>query len=534
MGEAAVAEGPCPLLEDSFTRFSSQSNVYGLAGGADGRGELLAATLKGKVLGFRYQDLRQKIRPVAKELQFNYIPVDAEIVSIDTFNKSPPKRGLVVGITFIKDSGDKGSPFLNIYCDYEPGSEYNLDSIAESCLNLELQFTPFQLCHAEVSLCNPGCPGTLAVDQAGLELRNLPASASPSAGIKVQVGDQLETVFLLSGNDPAIHLYKENEGLHQFEEQPVENFFPELTNLTSSVLWLDVYNLPGSSRRLSALGCQSGCVRVAHVDQKNGEILQTWTVQQDGPISRVIVFRLPTSEATQDRPQQGGYSLLVASMLEPAVVYCSGCPGTHSVDQAGLELRDPPASASTARLVEDLLRAGISSPFKDTQTPNMSGPGKPADPGLDKPRHAVLGDLLNKGLDDQLLLPGSDQFDSVLCGLVTDVDLDGQPEVLVATYGQELLCYKYRALPGAARGFRLLWRRSFSSPLLAVAHVDLTGDGLRELAVVSLKGVHILQHSLIQASELVLTRLRHQVEQRKHHQGLGDRVGPGAEEPQAS
>lgn len=99
------------------------------------------------------------------------LPVDAEIVSIDTFNKSPPKRGLVVGITFIKvpegasshpfpppharwipecdphppcrpcpplrpasslpqDSGDKGSPFLNIYCDYEPGSEYNLDSIA--------------------------------------------------------------------------------------------------------------------------------------------------------------------------------------------------------------------------------------------------------------------------------------------------------------------------------------------------------------------------------------------------------------------
>ncbi|XP_076783429.1 KICSTOR complex protein kaptin isoform X3 [Arvicanthis niloticus] len=423
MGEAAVAEGPCPLREDSFTRFSSQSNVYGLAGGADGRGELLAATLKGKVLGFRYQDLRQKIRPVAKELQFNYIPVDAEIVSIDTFNKSPPKRGLVVGITFIKDSGDKGSPFLNIYCDYEPGSEYNLDSIAESCLNLELQFTPFQLCHADV-------------------------------------------------------------------------------------LWLDVHNLPGSSQRLSALGCQSGYVRVAHVDQKSREILQTWTIQQDGPISRVIVFSLSSSEgelcarpgvwkvlsatsafstlrvqtrplapsgvplqsisyatATQDSPQQEGYSLLVASMLEPAVVYW---------------------------------------------------------------------DLLNKGLDDQLLLPGSDQFDSVLCGLVTDVDLDGQPEVLVATYGQELLCYKYRGLPETSRGFRLLWRRSFASPLLAMAHVDLTGDGLRELAVVSLKGVHILQHSLIQASELVLTRLRHQVEQRKHQQGLGDRVGPRPEEPPAS
>lgn len=136
-------------------------------------------------------------------------------------------------------------------------------------------------------------------------------------------------------------------------------------------------------------------------------------------------------------------------------------------------------------------------------------------------------DLLHQGLDDQLLLPGSDQFDSVLCGLVTDVDLDGRPEVLVATYGQELLCYKYcrprSGGPEAESGFHLLWQRSFSSPLLALAHVDLTGDGLRELAVVSLKGVHILQHSLIQASELVLTRLQHLVEQRRRQpQRLGD------------
>jgi hypothetical protein len=27
-------------------------------------------------------------------------------------------------------------------------------------------------------------------------------------------------------------------------------------------------------------------------------------------------------------------------------LYSSGCPGTHSVDQAGLKLRNPPASAS--------------------------------------------------------------------------------------------------------------------------------------------------------------------------------------------
>lgn len=93
---------------------------------------------------------------------------------------------------------------------------------------------------------------------------------------------------------------------------------PLSTWLPTSVLWLDVHNLPGTSRRLSALGCQSGYVRVAHVDlQSRGEgragtgggalaragdralspavhaeVLQTWTVLQEGPISRVIVFSL--------------------------------------------------------------------------------------------------------------------------------------------------------------------------------------------------------------------------------------------------
>jgi hypothetical protein len=35
-----------------------------------------------------------------------------------------------------------------------------------------------------VSLYSPGCPGTHSVDQAGLELRNLPASASQVLGLK--------------------------------------------------------------------------------------------------------------------------------------------------------------------------------------------------------------------------------------------------------------------------------------------------------------------------------------------------------------
>ncbi|XP_051629851.1 KICSTOR complex protein kaptin-like, partial [Manacus candei] len=212
--------GRCPLVEDSFSRLGSQSNVYGLAalegpaaafganpGGFGAPGGLLAAPLKGKVLLFRYLQLRPRLRPQAREMQFTYIPVDAEIVSIDSFPKSPPQRGLVVGITFIKDSGDKPSPFLNIYCDYEPGSEFDLDCVAQSCLNLELRFTPFQLCHAQV-----------------------------------RVGEHEETVFLLSGNDPGIHLYRENSSSHQFEEQPIQLLFPELQDIPSKSVPLSPHN----------------------------------------------------------------------------------------------------------------------------------------------------------------------------------------------------------------------------------------------------------------------------------------------------
>ena len=47
-----------------------------------------------------------------------------------------------------------------------------------------------------VSLCSPGCPGTHFVDQAGLELRNPPASASQVLGLKACATTPRELVLL--------------------------------------------------------------------------------------------------------------------------------------------------------------------------------------------------------------------------------------------------------------------------------------------------------------------------------------------------
>ena len=48
-----------------------------------------------------------------------------------------------------------------------------------------------------VSLCSPGYPGTQSVDQAGLKLRNPPASASPVLGLKACATTAQQVTFIL-------------------------------------------------------------------------------------------------------------------------------------------------------------------------------------------------------------------------------------------------------------------------------------------------------------------------------------------------
>jgi hypothetical protein len=66
-----------------------------------------------------------------------------------------------------------------------PGSVFDLKETSNNFLFCFLLF--LFVCFVfqdRVSLYSPGCPGTYFVDQAGLELRNLPASASQVLGLK--------------------------------------------------------------------------------------------------------------------------------------------------------------------------------------------------------------------------------------------------------------------------------------------------------------------------------------------------------------
>lgn len=54
----------------------------------------------------------------------------------------------------------------------------------------------------------------------------------------------------------------------------------------------------------------------------------------------------------------------------------------------------------------------------------------------------VYRSIETDGLSNSKTLPLSGNFDSVLCSHVMDVDWDGEKEILIGTYGRQVLIYK--------------------------------------------------------------------------------------------
>ncbi|KAI8070345.1 hypothetical protein BC940DRAFT_295869 [Gongronella butleri] len=118
----------------------------------------------------------------------------------------------------------------------------------------------------------------------------------------------------------------------------------------------------------------------------------------------------------------------------------------------------------------------------------------------------VYRSIREDGLTNSRVLPQSAQFDSVLCSHAMDVDWDGEREILIGTYGRQLIIYKHVA---GTREYNVLWRRQFAYPLYRVVHVDLNCDGLDELLVLTMYGMHILQPNLARAKAKLLDSLQY-------------------------
>jgi len=377
----------------------------------DGSSKLLVATLNRKVFCFDLSMTHMArpcgcvVVPQTQELHFTYLPGGAEIISIDAFNRSTTTDDFVIGVTIMKsaESGSSGQ-YINIYSEWEPGTQLKLDndSLAHSCLSLELGFVPYQLGHCTV---------------------------------------QGEVVWVLGGSDHRIHIFSEDKLRHTYTE--LEGGMVEFQEELPSVpLFTDILTTNGV--RATAVACECGHLKLTLVDETKNELLRTWSLAFDGPLTSVILMRPGSPEAGLPRILEG---------------------------RAKLPVRQP---ARTLSLVV----------------------------GYSVGESMVFNDVVEHGLQECAKLPRSQQYDCVTAAWVADLNFDGNLTVMLGTAGQELLAYRFEE-----SGWELKWRRSLPSPVLGIRYADLTGDGLKEVIVMTTSGIQILQHDLKQVKETALKRL---------------------------
>lgn len=48
-------------------------------------------------------------------------------------------------------------------------------------------------------------------------------------------------VFVLSGSDNQVHVYREYTSEHIYRELENKDYFPEFTKMPSPIIWIDIY-----------------------------------------------------------------------------------------------------------------------------------------------------------------------------------------------------------------------------------------------------------------------------------------------------
>ncbi|XP_012231571.1 KICSTOR complex protein kaptin-like isoform X2 [Linepithema humile] len=392
------------LIDAHWFPLASQGNIYSMTKlcSSNSPNKLLVASLKRKIYSCEYHQMPEFLRPMVKELLFTYIPSGAEIISIDAYDKSDTGDSFVIGITIMKASTDTMERFLNIYTegavDGEGDEGSSIEAIAQNCLMVELSYTPYHLYHT----------------------------------ILLQENSTHEIVWLISGSDYRIHMIREDKLSHVYSESSVEKYFPELHDIQAIALWINIYYYDNYKRRVTAIGCECGLVKVALVDVMDLQVSRSWLLRYDKPVPSVIVF-----------PHQN-------IINRPVFI----------------------DSSSEKSITQDKV------PKLNVVISNTSNA-------------VVFENILEHGMKQDVILSGSESSDCILCCCIADINMDGQNEILLGTYGQEVLIF---ALTN--NSWELATRKLFDAPVHSISYMDITNDGIKELIVLTQRGVHILQHNI--------------------------------------
>ena len=254
-----------------------------------------------------------------------------------------------------------------------------------------------------------------------------------------------ETVFILTGSDNRIHVFLEIS--NDFVEAVVNKVFPEfMDDFPSIPTQVEFRYVQHSNQRLTAVGCECGEIFVFLVEFDNNvpSIKKTWTYSYgDGPVNTLQFF--PASKSP------------IPSFVANKDTISENVDETENIKLLAVH-------SFTESLVFD--------------------------------------DVAAKGLSSFQHLEGSHLFDQPNSGTALDLDCNGNFTIVIGTFGQMVLTYKL-----ISNEWRLSNARPFEDPVYIVRALDLTGDGVLELAVMTSKGVHILQQDLKRVQTIRDSRL---------------------------
>ena len=107
----------------------------------------------------------------------------------------------------------------------------------------------------------------------------------------------------------------------------------------------------------------------------------------------------------------------------------------------------------------------------------------------------VFYNVFQDGLTNFAILPSSADYDVPTCCTIADLDFDGKNEIIIGTYGEMFLVYKAQKDEELNKEcWNLVWEKSFNCPIHGIFDVDITQDGVKEILIITLKSVIVLQH----------------------------------------
>ncbi|KAH7645850.1 KICSTOR complex protein kaptin [Dermatophagoides farinae] len=407
-----------------FFPISNSSNIYGMTNMHGDMTRILVATLEKQVFAVEYSD-NKKI--TCNEIHFAYIPNSADIISIDAFVRTN-YNDIVLGITFFKNYKESDSNefrknivvsnnrstsssseknicnhyYFNIYSSLSSTNRFDLNQIAQDCQTFELDFVPYHLYHTSI----------------------------------INENNIAETLWLLSGSDCYVHVFREDNKKQSFYKDKID-LFPELNNFESIVIWIDVINYEENHKchRLTAVGCENGILCLFFVElgeTNNPRIIKSWKNRFDGPILSVKFFKDKINSNLNLRKLgfKSEFSpeihLLVLDSCEQPTIY-------RNVQENGLGLRK------------------------------------------------ILPKINENNID---LFPAS---------IVGDVNFDNNNEIILGSYGKKIIFYKFEH---ESQTYFIENTMEVPHPVISLTYLDLTGDGINELIIVTTKGIVIYRHHI--------------------------------------